>query len=435
VRGIVTEPANRSAGLIGLSTYDTARLISDAISNQSNIEVGNPFTTNFDQIDMPGTGPGPGPQGPGTQGIDLQQQPASPPPTGQVAGAQRVDRAVASQHQNILDRVVDRYASAATVGEPAKSPELLRDLDKSYKQLRDQLTSRTATATASAQVQQTKPGWQTSPSSEAQPGSTVASTTTTRSTTEQKPPIPPETPVRGLEHLSRPAAPDGTAATSPTSPVMPPSADVDTGAATREARQQVLARPELMGALRHGLRVDQLSTTMQDRFNELVTSAEKSLSEGEYFLAERRFERALRLVPGHPMATVGMAHAQLGAGLYFSASLTLRTLLAEQPEMIDVSYAPHLLPTSDRMKAAVEAIRQRMTAETPPRDKASYAFLLAYIGHQTSDETLIRAGLAAMSEVDPQNTLLPLLDQIWLVEGNVPSAPPASPAPSPTPEK
>jgi hypothetical protein len=402
VRGIIVEPADRAASLLGLSTFDTARLIEDAIAGERNVRVGAEYVTQFEAI-----------------GVNAPEPPAPSQPTGELAGGQRVETSVSAQHDAILERVVERYAGASGTPQPT-STEVIRNLDQNYQQLRDQLSGRTQ-ADDQGQFQATRPGWQ----QQTQPGSSEQAPSTTQRDQATAP-----TPVRGLEHLS-PAPPTAEQPRATTD--RPPGTDV-APLPRDDNRRAPLVKPELTGALKHGIRVDQLSTAMQGRFNELLESAEKSLSEGDYFLAERRFERALRLVPGHPMATVGMAHAQLGAGLYLSASLTLRTLMEAQPEMIDVTYAPHLLPTTERLNAAVEAVRTRM-AEAQPRDQANYGFLLAYIGHQSQDDALLREGLNTMRQADAQNALLPVLEQIWL-SAEIPTPATSAPdAPPPTPQK
>jgi len=180
--------------------------------------------------------------------------------------------------------------------------------------------------------------------------------------------------------------------------------------------------------LRHGQRIDHLSAQMRDRFNELVASGEQQLRDGDYFAAERQFDRALRLAPGHPLANAGLANAQLGAGLYLSSALTLRNLFSLQPEMIDVRYSPDLLPKPERMATLIESIHNRMK-DSAPADRASYGLLLAYIGHQTDRPAQVTEGLNIMAEADPQSTLLPLLREIWLNQGAAPEQPKAGSAP------
>jgi len=168
---------------------------------------------------------------------------------------------------------------------------------------------------------------------------------------------------------------------------------------------------ELMPSLRHGQRLEQLASQDRTRFNELLGDAEQRLRDGEYFWAERRFRRALRFVPGHPLATAGMAHAQIGAGLYVPAGLTLRRLLTSHPEMIDVQYDQSLMPNRVRLRSAIGMLQQRLPER---RDRGLNAFVLAYVGHQIDDRSLVETGLAVMGEVDPDDPLLNVLREVWL---------------------
>jgi hypothetical protein len=174
----------------------------------------------------------------------------------------------------------------------------------------------------------------------------------------------------------------------------------------------------LAAPLRHGARLDRLAAGDQTRFQELLASAGQMLRDGEYFWAERRFERALRFTPGHPLATAGMGHAQIGAGLYAPAALTLRRLLTDRPEMIDVQYGPDVLPGRVRLNIAVDRLRE-LLAES--RDRALHAFLLAYIGHQLERRDLVEEGLRVMGEESPQDPLQTLLQKIWLEEDEAPA--------------
>ncbi|UCD75817.1 MAG: hypothetical protein JSV91_02645 [Phycisphaerales bacterium] len=167
-------------------------------------------------------------------------------------------------------------------------------------------------------------------------------------------------------------------------------------------------------ALRHGEIIRKLTASEEDRLARLLASGEQYLREGEYFWAERRFERASQFAPGHPLATAGMAHSQLGAGLYLSASLTLRKLLTGHPEMIDTRYEEGLLPSREHLLKAVDKIRQRRDTEASAR--GSNGFLLAYIGHHLDDRALIEEGLSLMADALPGDPLRLLLEKVWLAE-------------------
>lgn len=191
------------------------------------------------------------------------------------------------------------------------------------------------------------------------------------------------------------------------------AAAADAEPTDEEAETSELNLRELIPALRHGENLKRLASQDRTRFNELLVQAEQRLRDGEYFWAERRFRRALRFVPGHPLATAGMAHAQIGAGLYLPAALTLRRLLTNHPEMIDVQYDQSLLPNRVRLKTVIDALQRRLPEQ---RDRASNAFLLAYIGHQLDDRSLVERGLAVMGEAGGDDPLLGVLREVWLGE-------------------
>jgi len=169
---------------------------------------------------------------------------------------------------------------------------------------------------------------------------------------------------------------------------------------------------EIGDILRHGERITQLAGVDSTRFNELLRLGELKLASREYFLAERRFKQALQFIPGHPFATAGLGHSNIGSGMYLSAALVLQSLLSLQPEMIDVEYESYLLPPRLELVRAAVTIQARLDQE---RDGGTYAFLLAYIGHQLHDVEMVEQGLETLErrtgDTDP---LVRLLKSIWL---------------------
>jgi len=210
------------------------------------------------------------------------------------------------------------------------------------------------------------------------------------------------------------------AAAPPDTPETTDKNDEDDNILTDEDALDLNLR-ELMPALRHGKRMEQLASQDRTRFNELLGDGEQRLRDGEYFWAERRFRRALRFVPGHPLATAGMAHAQIGAGLYLPAALTLHRLLVNHPEMIDVQYDQSLMPNRVRLRSVIDGLQDRLRER---RDRRLNAFVLAYIGHQLDDSSLVETGLAVMGEVDPDDPLLRVLREVWLSPPIAPTTPP-----------
>ncbi len=206
----------------------------------------------------------------------------------------------------------------------------------------------------------------------------------------------------GLGDGTESGTPDGEQGAAPDGAPQPTTRPIDVA--------PVLSRDDFGLVLRHGQRVESLAAGDGSRFDDVVASAQQRLSMGDYLRAERRFGRALRFVPGHPLATAGLGHAQLGASLYLSSALTLETLLAFQPEMIDVRYADRLMPAEADMNRAISILNERIQSGI---DLDRYGFLLAYIGHQLDRPGLVAAGIDAMREGEADASLVDMLHEVW----------------------
>lgn len=176
-------------------------------------------------------------------------------------------------------------------------------------------------------------------------------------------------------------------------------------------RGKLLTVPELAETLRHGRTIDQLGPEDKRRVSQLIDEGEAGLRAGDYFKAERRFDQARILTPGNPLIEVGMAHAQLGAGLYLSASLTLRNLFTERPELIDAKYDRALLPAQDRLDKAIAVMRERVKLGD---DVQGYGLVLAYIGHQTGNAALVEEGLSSIQGTPAYDSVRELLGGVWM---------------------
>ena len=191
---------------------------------------------------------------------------------------------------------------------------------------------------------------------------------------------------------------------------------MDGGEADREAgrvdeRGKLLTVPEIAEVLRHGRTIGQLGSDDRQRVNELIIAGQELLRKGEYFEAERRFTMANEFARGNPLVEVGIAHAQLGAGLYLSAALTLRRLFEAQPVLIDARYSADLLPQDERLEAATKRLAERIDAG---EDAPSYGLVLAYLGHQLRDAALVEKGLEAIGGNERLDAQAELLKAIWL---------------------
>jgi hypothetical protein len=192
-------------------------------------------------------------------------------------------------------------------------------------------------------------------------------------------------------------------------PLADPRDDEDPLASVPQER--TLSIEEMAQVLRHGRLVESLTEGERNRVRELIEEGQELVAKGDYFKAERRFESALRMQPDHPMATAGLASAQIGAGLYLSAGLTLRKLFTDYPEMIDTRYAEGILPVRERLEAVAEVCRNRMNMG---RDAAGYGLVLAFIGHQLELPTLVEEGLLPMRQDETTESLAAVLQAVWL---------------------
>lgn len=139
-------------------------------------------------------------------------------------------------------------------------------------------------------------------------------------------------------------------------------------------------------------------TTSARVYREHMVRGGSLLGEARWFAAEERFTAALAIVPGDPLAAAGRVHAQLGAGMFLSASVNLRNLLRAYPEFIAARFDGSLLPRGDRLDTLVGQLRQRSERDTPIARDAG--LLTAYLGHQYERPDLVREGFATMSRVE-----------------------------------
>jgi hypothetical protein len=175
----------------------------------------------------------------------------------------------------------------------------------------------------------------------------------------------------------------------------------------------------MIAALDHKLPpIATLAPKRDDALANLLKQAEEDMAAGKYFSAEQRYRSALSLNPNAPLAQVGLLHAQLGAGLTRSASLNLRQLLEEHPELIATRYDAKLLPSPQRIKAAQSEIDSLIATTARPEP----AILLAYLGYQFSTPTLVQYGLNIAQTRAPADPLIPLLQRLWhSPPGNAPA--------------
>ena len=200
-----------------------------------------------------------------------------------------------------------------------------------------------------------------------------------------------------------PTAPDGE---TPTDGAEPPDAE------EAESADEVRSVQELIDALTHGESVGTLvDPKMRIRVQQIVDQAETAMREGEFFRAEDRFDVALQLNPGNPMLEGGLANAQIGAGLYRSAGVTLARLFRDHELMIDLQWEAGLIPNETRLKIAASEIRAMIRKN--PGNAGALGLVLAYIGRQIGDPALVVEGLDLIDDSKLQRQV-ELLRAIWV---------------------
>jgi hypothetical protein len=212
--------------------------------------------------------------------------------------------------------------------------------------------------------------------------------------------------------------------------------------------------PETMRLLRgDGTPIERYVTAdagSRDFYAEHLLAGQRLMAEGRYFDAEERFAHALGVKRGDVTAQVARLHAQIGAGLFLSASLNLQSLVLERPEVFGARYAPELLPSPERLSDLVQLFRETIDPEhqrsrvSSPSVRRASGLLLAYLGYQMDRRDLIAEGLDSYRERVRAGTesgeplpiearLEVMLRALWLPDqagsSGQPTPPPAGAAP------
>ncbi|MDA1025462.1 MAG: hypothetical protein O3A19_03455, partial [Planctomycetota bacterium] len=185
-----------------------------------------------------------------------------------------------------------------------------------------------------------------------------------------------------------------------------------------EDGEENLRSPEaLFDIYRHRTEVDDLGNPgISERAGELVDEAEAYMVENKYAKAMDRLKDALRLNPGDPLIEAGLANSQIGFGAYFSAQITLSKLFTGNPELVGAAFSdPKVIPNRTNLMIAADDIRSRIAAgmKSSSTRNAGLGMVLAYIGWQLDDQSMISEGLDKISE-SPEAGLEGLLRAIWL---------------------
>jgi hypothetical protein len=249
---------------------------------------------------------------------------------------------------------------------------------------------------------------------------------------------PPPKPAWVLEldrlraDLRREANPERGGASEPSAPGPLPSPEVNPGASPG-AGPEGSGDPNIAADVREALRkmkpkVDALIEKLPPAepsaaaFVRRMAEGQELLSKGRWFDAEAKFTMALIAKPNDQMASVGRAHAQLGAGLFLSAALNLRLAMADHPELIPTRYGKDLLPSAERAETLVAQLRADL-AKPEPVLGADAGLLLAYLGFQFDNAAWKKEGLAELKARTPTAqgraggakaaSLVELMEALW----------------------
>ena len=382
-RGI---PVDDLVGSLGLSAYDRQRLKADILAGRTQREwIGDPF------------------------------QDTSVLPGASLADSARIRATLAPEYGAILDtlrqRAGDRIPTAAAPAEPKDREKVANDrLNTDLDWLRGELMrSGVEGGTGSKQ------------------GPRSGATGPRRPVTEQ-----PEGTV--------PTGADGKPSVGPDGKPLDAAKPGETASGTQRDGTPKEPAPnidELAYVLRHGKKLQSLVPEDSSAIRDMMDLGATSMRRGEFFRAEERFSTVLQVVPNSALALAGVANSQLGAGLYVSSALSLRKLFAMHPEMIGTRLGSEVIPSDDRLTAALSAARERLAGANLPTasaatksDRFEFGLLIAYVGFQTDKPEAVNEGLAAMRAAKPGDALPELLQRVW-GPGAAPAAPAAPPAAEP----
>lgn len=111
-------------------------------------------------------------------------------------------------------------------------------------------------------------------------------------------------------------------------------------------------------------------------FNSYMKAAEDALKRGEYYVASDKYDLAIALDPGNPLAFIGRGHALAAAGDYLSAVQMLERGIARFPQI--AAFKIDLLTIAGRVDA-YDLRRADLEARLELREDYKLRFLLGYL--------------------------------------------------------
>ena len=172
-----------------------------------------------------------------------------------------------------------------------------------------------------------------------------------------------------------------------------------------------LTLDETLLILRHGTKVERLDSGSKDAMDRLLRVGSDFMEARRYFRAEDAFRTASIIAPASPMPLLGLASAQVGCGVQLAAAITLRRLLTDFPEMIDVNLAPNLQCDPQRMR---DVAQQCVRFGRGSSNASDFGLVAAWSGHQLGDRELVESGISLMESADAKDPFAQTLRALWL---------------------
>jgi hypothetical protein len=197
----------------------------------------------------------------------------------------------------------------------------------------------------------------------------------------------------------------------PGDPAAPGQAQPAAAPADEPLGVRPLTLDETLLILRHGTKVERLDSGSKDAMDRLLRLGSDFMSTRRYFRAEDAFRTASIIAPSSPLPLLGLASSQVGGGVQLAAAITLRRLLTDFPEMIDVRLAPNIQCDPQRMRDVGE---QCVRYGRESSNSSDFGLVAAWCGHQLGERALVESGLALMDAAHEKDPFTQTLRAIWL---------------------
>lgn len=171
-----------------------------------------------------------------------------------------------------------------------------------------------------------------------------------------------------------------------------PSATPDYGKIARELADSPVKKPQpdnpkdiVKSLIRpKPVKITSLATGVQAQgLANFLKQAETLMKEGKFSSALDQYEAAGRVAPNNPLVWLGQAHAQLGAGYFAKAELSLRRALSADPVLTMAQFDLRAMIGEDRLDAIVKDLKE--SAKQHEKDPG-LPLLLGYVAYNTGNE-------------------------------------------------